>query len=64
MGSSDYAQEWNDCLRLVIEILENAKDLEDAVNKIDYLKALVGERCFKLKYDQIKTELGVFRNLF
>lgn len=59
-----YAQGYEDCLRLVMEILENAKDLKEAIEKVDYLKTLVEEKRFVLTYEQIKMELGILRKLF
>lgn len=64
MVSGDYARAWNDCLTLVMEILEHAKGIKDATRKIEYVKALVEERQFILTFDEIKTELGIFKELF
>lgn len=61
---NDYSRGWDDCLRLIMEILENAKNLKDALKKVDYLKNLVEERRFILTYERIKTELGIFKDLF
>lgn len=64
MVGNDYTRAWDDCLRLVSEILQNAKSLRDARNKVGYLKTLVDQRRFVLTYQRIREELGIFEKLF
>ena len=51
---------WDDCLDAVRYILGEAKDLEDAKQKIEGLQVLVKAK----KFEAIKVEFGVIDGLF
>jgi len=57
---SDYARGWDDCLDVVVCILRETKDVDKALERIEYLRSLVKER----KFERIKIELGVLSDVF
>ena len=59
MGGS-YQQGWDDCLDAVLSILQKAKDVKEAMKKIESIQVLVKA----MKFEQIKNELGVVDELF
>jgi hypothetical protein len=59
MGGS-YQQGWDDCLDAVLSILQRAKDVAEAMKKVEGLQVLVKAK----KFEQIKSELGVIGDLF
>jgi hypothetical protein len=59
MGGS-YQQGWDDCLDAVLSILQKAKDVKEAMKKIESIQVLVKAK----KFEQIRNELGVFDELF
>jgi len=59
MGGS-YQQGWDDCLDAVLSILQKAKDVNEAMKKIESIQVLVKAK----KFEQIRNELGVFDELF
>lgn len=58
--AGDYARGWDDCLDVVICILRESKDIEEALKRIEYLQSLVKEK----KFERIKVELGVLSDVF
>jgi len=59
MGGS-YQQGWDDCLDAVLSILQKAKDVKEAMKKIESIQVLVKAK----KFEQIRNELGVVDELF
>lgn len=59
MGGS-YQQGWDDCLDAVLSILQKAKDVKEAIKKIESVQILVKAK----KFEQIRNELGVVGELF
>jgi len=57
---SDYARGWDDCLDVVVCILKESNSIEKALERIEYLRSLVKEK----KFERIKMELGVLRDVF
>jgi len=59
MGGT-YQQGWDDCLDAVLAILDKAKDVKEAREKIQSVQVLVKAK----KFEQIRNELGVLGDLF
>ena len=60
MVGSDYARGWDDCLNIIISIIDKGKSLDDIKEKIEYIHVLVKEK----RFEKIKEELGILRSLF
>jgi hypothetical protein len=58
--SGGYQQGWDDCLDVVLSILDSTKDVKEVRTKVEAVQVLVKAK----KFEQIRVELGVLGELF
>ncbi|MCL2476275.1 hypothetical protein [Candidatus Bathycorpusculum sp.] len=56
MTDQTYVRGWDDCLEAVSAILEKAKTVEEAKERINKLRKLIQQD----KFEKIRCDLGVF----